>query len=128
MARRVLSVGQCAADHGSISHTLQAQFGASVESAQHADDALERLRDESFDLVLVNRIFDRDGDSGLDFIRRLKGDEALRRIPVMLVSNYHDAQTQAQAVGAVPGFGKAALGKPLLRERLEPYLGEGKEG
>ena len=41
---------------------------------------------------------------------------------MMLVSNYHDAQQAAVAVGAVPGFGKRELGTPkaaqLLREAL----------
>jgi hypothetical protein len=30
-------------------------------------------------------------------------------VPVMLVSNYENAQAEAQAVGALPGFGKADL-------------------
>jgi two-component system chemotaxis response regulator CheY len=122
--KRVLSVGQCGADHGTIARTLQAVFDAVVEPADSAREALERLRSESFAVVLVNRIFDRDGTTGLDFIRALKSDEQLRPVPVLLVSNYDDAQAQAQAAGAAPGFGKADLRRDVVRERLSPYLGE----
>jgi CheY-like chemotaxis protein len=120
-AKRVLSVGQCGADHGAISWALQA-LGAEAAPAATQAEALERLRQEAFDLVLVNRVFDADGDSGLELIRRLKADEALRATPVMLVSNYADAQKQAVEAGAEPGFGKASLGRPEMLQRIKPFL------
>jgi hypothetical protein len=40
----------------------------------------------------------------------------------MLISNYEDAQKEAQAAGAVAGFGKAALGQPAMLDRVRPYL------
>jgi CheY-like chemotaxis protein len=121
-ARRVLSVGQCSADHGSISWTLERAFDAAVEPAASAGEALQKLRQDSYDLVLVNRIFDRDGSSGLDLIATIKADDALRQVPVMLVSNYEDAQAQAVQAGAVPGFGKSALGQPQMLERVGAFL------
>ncbi len=121
-SKRVLSVGQCGADHGSISRTLQRAFGAEVVAAHSAAGALAALRRESFALVLVNRILDADGSSGLELIRRVRADEALKGVPVMLVSNYEDAQAEAVAAGAAPGFGKAALGQPHALARLEPFL------
>ncbi len=42
----------------------------------------------------------------------------------MLVSNYEDAQQDAVARGALPGFGKAALRQPETRNRLAAILGE----
>ncbi len=120
--KRVLSVGQCMADHGAISRTLRQAFGAEVAAADGIDDALTRLRAEEFALVLVNRVFDADGDSGLDLIKALKADAALQRVAVMLVSDYEDAQAQAAAAGAAPGFGKAALGQPAMLDRVKPYL------
>ena len=62
--------------------------------------------------MLVNRILDRTGEEGLDFIRDLKADPALASVPVMLVSNFADAQRQAVELGARPGFGKDAIGRP----------------
>ena len=121
-ARRVLSVGQCFADHSAISRTLRTQFAAEVVPADDAEEALQRVREEAFDLVLINRIFDRDGSQGLELIKELKADEKTAQIPVMLVSNYEDSQQQAVAAGAVPGFGKSALGHPQMLGRVKSYL------
>lgn len=120
--KRVLSVGQCFADHGAISRTLEQHFGAEVLPAGSAEEALARLREEPVSLVLVNRVLDGDLTPGLELIRALKAEDALREVPVMLVSNYDDAQEQAVAAGAVRGFGKAALGQPHMLGRVKPYL------
>jgi len=120
--KRVLSVGQCFADHSSISRVLRASFVAEVIAADTSRQALQQLQEETFALVLVNRVFDADGDSGLDLIRAIKADDALRSVPVMLVSNYDEAQAQAVQAGALPGFGKAALGQPHMLARVESYL------
>ncbi len=121
--KRILSVGQCAADSYNVTRTFDLAFGAEVVSAHFAREALALLREGSFDLVLVNRIFDADGGSGLDLIRLLRSDEGLRSVPVMLVSNYPEAQAQAVSAGALPGFGKAALGQPEMLEQVGGVLG-----
>src|SRR5437879_6480114 len=98
-AKRVLSVGQCFADHGGITRTLTRHFTAEVVPAATVEEVKDQLRQGTFDLILVNRIFDADGSSGLDMIDQLKKDNVSRAIPVMLVSNYEDAQQQAVAKG-----------------------------
>src|SRR5262245_34230144 len=90
--KRVLSVGQCSFDHGNISRMLHTQFSAEVVPAAPAQEALGRLRQGPFALVLVNRVFDATGEGGLDFIRQLKSDRDLPEVPVMLVSNFPEAQ------------------------------------
>jgi DNA-binding response OmpR family regulator len=126
-ARRVLSVGQCFADHGSIARTFRQHLGAEVVPAATADEALGRVREGAWDLVLVNRVLDADGTSGVEFIKRLKAEGALGGVPVVLVSNYEDAQRQAAEAGALPGFGKAALGQPHMLARVRALL-EGPPG
>lgn len=121
--KRVLSVGQCGADHASIGWLLRGEFGAEVVAADSADSAVAELRNGKYDLVLVNRVFDR-GGSGLDFITRLKEGDEFKAVPVMLVSNYEDAQQQATARGALPGFGKSALNEPATQQRLAEVLGQ----
>ncbi len=106
---RVLDVGQCSMDHGSIARHLRSAYGADVARAHSTADALRAVRSGGFDLVLVNRVLDSDGSPGLDLIRALKADPALAEVPVMLVSNYPDAQTEAGGLGALPGFGKGDL-------------------
>lgn len=120
--KRVLSVGQCIPDHGSIAHTLERHFQAEVVAAATAAEALAQLDKEAYDLVLVNRVFDWDGDSGLELIKQLKSADHGRTIPVMLVSNYKDAQQEAVAAGAVPGFGKSTLGHPEMLDRVRSIL------
>ena len=120
-AKRVLSVGQCGADHGGISWALR-PLGAEATPAATQEEALQRLRTDKFALVLVNRVFDADGDSGVELIRRIKTDEALRATPVMLVSNYADAQREAVEAGAELGFGKASLGRPEMLDKVRPFL------
>ena len=121
--RRVLDIGQCDYDHGRIESLLRAQFGAEVVRVHSATEALDRLRNEAFDLVLVNRIFDRTAEEGLDLIRKAKADAKLSAVPVMLVSNFPESQAEAVAAGAIPGFGKAALAEAGTRARLEKILG-----
>lgn len=121
-AKRILSVGQCAADHSSISRTFQRAFAAEVVGVDSTVEALEKMRREPFALVLVNRVFDMDGASGLEFIKQVKSDETLTT-PVMLVTNYADVQKQAVAAGAAPGFGKAELGAVQMIERVKGVLG-----
>lgn len=120
---RILSVGQCSADHGSIARALSRTLHARVEGADTAAEALDALRAGGYDLVMVNRVGDADGAPGLELIRTLKADPALSAVPVMLVSNYADAQAQALALGAVRGFGKAELGGSRAIEALREALG-----
>jgi two-component system chemotaxis response regulator CheY len=119
-APKVLSVGQCAADHFALAGLLRNQFGADVVAVGGApplDDGIGKR----FNLILVNRIFDR-GGSGLKFIARLKADKSSAGVPVMLVSDLASAQAEAVAMGALPGFGKAALRNPETLERLAVAL------
>jgi CheY-like chemotaxis protein len=121
-APRVLNVGQCGFDHGTIANYLGRRFGAEVERADTLEEAREALGRDRFDLMLVNRVLDLDGSSGLDLIRELKADGGLGDVPVMLVSNYPDAQREAIGLGAIPGFGKAELDSAATRDRLRALL------
>jgi two-component system chemotaxis response regulator CheY len=119
---KILSVGQCGYDHGKIRGSLNRSFGAETVAAATASDAFRSLARDRFDLVLVNRIGDGDGEPGVDFIRALKADPAYSSIPVMLVSNYASAQEEAVAAGALPGFGKGELGNPAADDAIRAVL------
>jgi len=119
---RVLNVGQCDYDHGNIRRMLSEGFGADVERAADTEEAVRAVRAGHFDLVLVNRVFDADGSSGLDLIRQLQSDEATRATPLALVSNYTEAQETAVALGAQRGFGKDKLASPETRDQLASLL------
>ncbi len=112
---RILDVGQCGYDHGSIARHLKNAYGAEVTAADTNGQALASLRAGDFDLVLVNRVFDGDGTRGVDLIRAIKADPGLAAMAVMLVSDQPEAQAEAVEVGALPGFGKSNLrsGQPV---------------
>ena len=116
-----MSVGQCGFDHSSISRYLTEEFAATVDAADTRFEALQALERQPYHLVLVNRVLDSDGSSGQLVIEAILGlDNAP---PVMLVSNYADAQQQAETAGAQPGFGKSSLRTPETRARLSAVLG-----
>ena len=123
MKKRVLDVGNCGPDHAAMRRLIESQFDATVIRAQNADDTLALLRAEPCQLVLVNRKLDIDHSDGLRVIQQIKDDPDLQHVPVMMISNYAEHQQLAAQAGAVPGFGKLALGDPSTVELLRPFLG-----
>jgi len=120
--KRVLDVGQCQPDHGALRRLFEG-FGAEVVQAHGLSDTVAQLRAGPFDLVLINRKLDADYSDGMAILKHLKQDPATKDTPVILISNYDDAQAEAVAAGAEPGFGKAQLSEPATREILERLLG-----
>lgn len=122
MQKRVLDVGQCGPDHAAIRSYLTRNFDCDLEQADAAGVALAKLKNEKFDLVLVNRKLDIDYSDGIDVIRAIKSDQSTAAIPVMLVTNYPEHQDSAIAAGAIRGFGKLEFNKSETRERLAAIL------
>ncbi len=123
MPKNILDVGNCDPDHGSICRLLQNNFDVNVVRTHGMDDAIAALGERTFDLILVNRLMDRDGASGLAIIERIKGDSEFGSTPVMMITNFAEHQEYAAAAGAEAGFGKAELGDAATLERLRPFLG-----
>ena len=123
MAKQVLSVGQCLPDDGSLLRFLTRHFEVQLVRSPDKEDALARIRSQHFDLILVNRKLDADYSEGLEVIKSIQADHDINTTPVMLVSNYPDAQDKAVLAGAVPGFGKLEMNSPEVIERLRKYLG-----
>lgn len=120
--KRVLCVGHCRPDTRALAGMLQEHFGAEVVPADDVAQSLAQLRQEPFDLVLVNRILDRSGQEGLELIQQLKSDPELSKTPVMIVTNYAEHVQRACEAGAEGGFGKQALHAAATRALLEPWL------
>ena len=121
--KKVLDIGQCDFDHSQIKALLES-LGCQVLREHTAEQGMLALVMEGADLVLINRIFDRDGGSGLDLISKIKGSNpALAAIPLMLVSNYEEAQKQAVEKGALQGFGKANINATTTKELIKKALG-----
>lgn len=124
MKRKVLDVGQCNADNSRISQLLQKHFDAQVDRSHSLDEAIEAATNTAYDLILINRLLDANGAAGMDVLASLKSNPASTDIPVMIVSNYQNAQDQAVQNGAVAGFGKAALDSTDTLEKLGQYLSD----
>jgi DNA-binding NtrC family response regulator len=119
----VLSVGQCGYDDSRIGALVRSALGATLERAGSPDEARRLISSKKYDLILVNRVFDAGNGMGVDFIRELKSAGDSSTPPLMLVSDYADAQAAAISSGAVMGFGKSSIAAPesaqTLRDAIE---------
>ena len=115
-----------------------APFEVKAEIATSGKEAIARLREGGFDALTLDLMMD--GMSGLDVLRELRGDEELRRTPVVVVSilSEHealfgewkvtkpiDAEELADALGSAVLAGRTrvlVVGRSLVRPRLEPAL------
>lgn len=121
--KRVLDVGNCDPDHAAISGFLTQHFDVQVDRAKLPADTLEKLRAQPYDLVVINRKLDEDYSDGVEILRQIKADDALKATPVMLITNYEEHQDAAVAEGALRGFGKLEYAKPETVEKVRAVLG-----
>lgn len=122
MQKKVLDVGNCNPDHGSLTRLLQSNFDVEVSRTHGMRDTLQLLQTEEFDLILVNRLMDHDGSSGLEIIKQIKADANTAETPVMMITNYPDHQESAISAGAISGFGKSELNETDTLKKLEQVL------
>ena len=120
-----------------IAGNLQ-QFDVTTEIVTSGKEAIARLREGGVDALTLDLMMD--GVSGLDVLRELRGDEELRRTPVVVVSilSEHealfgewkvtkpiDAEELADALGSAVLAGRTrvlVVGRSEVRHRLEPAL------
>ncbi len=119
--KRVLAVGDCDPDHNRLGRMLDRNFDVVLDRVMSVEEALAKLATERYDLVLVNRLIFADDSDGGELIRRVQTG-GYQGTPVMMVSNYADAQAKAVADGAVPGFGKTVLDDSATVELLGKFL------
>lgn len=119
---RVMSVGQCNPDHFSLKSFLEKNFICEIIRIDSTNEALEELRKNHYDLVIVNRKLDIDYSDGLLLIQKMQENSDLSKIPAMLLSNYPEAQKEATENGGILGFGKLDYGKPETVEKIRGFL------
>jgi len=101
---------------------LKNQFDVEIHRAHSFDEASKMAADTTYDLVMINRVLDADASPGMAILHALKSQPTTADIPVMIVSNFQDAQDKAIESGAVLGFGKAELDAESTRQKLAKYL------
>lgn len=97
------------------------RFGHTVATAESGRQALEMMRAEKFDLVLLDILMPE--MNGFQMLQEIQDDEALRDVPVIVASSLHETDSIARAVA----LGAADyLPKPfntiLLRARIGACL------
>ena len=120
---KVFLVGHCGADAFSLQYAVKQAANRDdlfIRTAVDTDEQVQNAGPQT--LLLVNRelgnVLNR--RQGVDLIREMSQRDNPPRM--MLISNYADAQRQAEEAGALPGFGKAELHQPHAAERLREAL------
>lgn len=121
---RIALVGHCGFDSGSLTR-FAADAAPDAEVVRVNDQrSLDELADADT-LLLINRVLDGRfdvGGSGIDLIKFIASKQDAG--PTMLVSNYADAQEQAETAGALPGFGKSQIADAATRQRITDAIAE----
>jgi chemotaxis protein histidine kinase CheA/CheY-like chemotaxis protein len=112
IGRRVL----IADDSRSVREALAvmlAQAGFTVEVVPDGWEAWERLQDHAFDVLITDLEMPR--VHGWDLIAKCRGDPALRRLPIVVLTARTGEHSRARAMGA---GADAFSGKPLSRRAI----------
>ncbi len=120
---RIALVGQCGVDVYKLRATLQQVLGdRGVEIIEAPDErALPDLR-RADTLWLVNRKLPVGDFATDDGVALIEAENKPDGPGLMLISDYEDAQAEAEKAGALPGFGKGQLFDPIVSERLNAAL------
>jgi CheY-like chemotaxis protein len=122
MAKRIALIGHCGPD-GSYLRMAVSRAARDVKVVMADDGAeLDAVLKEGVDLLLFNRVLDYgfEDTEGVAVIRKIRAKYP--NVKSMLVSNYAEAQAQAIAAGALPGFGKREIGSPKVAELIRQAL------
>lgn len=124
-AARIVLVGHCGPDSYTLRSAVQRMVPGSVVEFANDEESL-RAEIARADLLLVNRVLEGDYTLGMgvELVREVRSGGAARSA-VMLVSNFADAQAEAEAAGAAPGFGKRDMSSEETRRRILAALGRG---
>ena len=121
--KTVLLVGHCRPDawflRSAVGRALPGAEVLIVNTLDHVNNEISGA-----DLLLVNRVLDGvfEGDGGIDLIRQLKANGG-HSASILLISNFPEAQAEAEEAGAAPGFGKAEAGGDEAEARMRDAVG-----
>jgi len=122
MSKRIVLIGHCGPDSSYLRITV-GRAGRDVKVlAADSSSELDTLLKEGVDLLLFNRVLDYgfEETSGPVLIGKVRAKHP--NVQCMLVSNYPEAQAEAVAAGALPGFGKRELGSPRVAEMIREAI------
>ena len=94
-----------------------ARHGYIVAAAADGAEALEKLGTRDFDLILLDVIMP--GMDGVETLRRLKDDERLREIPVIMLSSLDEVES---AIRCIAAGAEEYITKPVQATLLEARI------
>jgi DNA-binding response OmpR family regulator len=115
--KRILAVDGDATASGALRQVLL-QKGYEICVATSGEEALERLRAERFDLVILDVLLP--GLSGFDVCRRIRQEPATRDIPIIFLTAKGQLMDMAEGDDAGSDL---YLIKPLLASKLLHMIG-----
>jgi CheY-like chemotaxis protein len=93
--------------------------GHTVHEAPTGEDALQCLRRQPLDLVLIDMYMP--GMSGVQLVEYMRADAVLAPIPVVFYTAWHDEYETEQALRA---YGYAVLAKPVALQEFAPRIAQ----
>lgn len=120
MSKKFALVGHCDIDGPRLQQVLSSGLPEYKAFRVNSDEDLERALEEGVALLVVNREPVGFDTSGIEMIRDVRAEHPEQK--ALLVSDYDDAQAEAQQAGALPGFGKKEIGSPALIDLVERAL------
>lgn len=96
---------------------LLQRWGHEVVICRQSEQALETLEERDFDLLIADWLMP--GLNGTDLVRRLKADERLKALPVLMISGKAEKADILEAIQAgIDGF----LAKPFSPDQLKEKI------
>jgi len=120
--KKVILVGNCELDGPQMKSVIENNYDAEVRDVKTMDEAEMIIDNEDLDLILVNRVGDKDGRNGLELVDKVINND---RVPIILITNYQDKMEEAVLHGAMDGFGKEDIlgdGLENVKKVLDPIL------
>ena len=118
----VLDVGNCSFDHGTIKTFLSEHWEVNVTRCTTLSGALQELETAIYDLVLINRIIEGDGQPGMELVKHIVGSNPDSTVSVVLLTNFPEVQASAMEAGASASFGKRFLQSDEVHQTLNTML------
>lgn len=95
--------------------------GFEVVTASNGRAGLDQLVSGRVDLILLDIMLP-GGINGFDVLETIKKDEALRKIPVIVLTNLEGEEKVAREIGAADYFVKAKVAVNQIVDRIEEIL------
>lgn len=113
----VALVGHCGFDGAALKRLAEQTLPQAQVVAVNTQAQLDE-HTKPTSLLLINRVLDGrfDTDSSLEMMKHLAARD--HAPPMLLISNYEQAQADAVAAGARPGFGKSEMGSPTAEKKI----------